>query len=116
MTLVAVAKNHNVIAEFFCLVAKLINVVGGSCKRWDALRDAQFVEIEKALDMGEVRSGQGLNQETNLKRAGDTRWGSHYGTISTWFWCSLLLFKYLRLFWRMAQATSKKVMLDLLWS
>ncbi|XP_028108768.1 uncharacterized protein LOC114307572 [Camellia sinensis] len=24
---------------------------------------------------------QGLNQETNLKRAGDTRWGSHYGTI-----------------------------------
>ena len=33
LTLVAVAKNHNVIAEFFCLVAKLINVVGGSCKR-----------------------------------------------------------------------------------
>jgi hypothetical protein len=81
LTLVAVAKNHNVIAEFFCLVAKLINVVGGSCKRRDALRDAQFVEIEKALDMGELRSGQGLNQETNLKRAGDTRWGSHFGTI-----------------------------------
>jgi hypothetical protein len=31
--------------------------------------------------MCELRSGQGLNQETNLKRAGDTRWGSHYGTI-----------------------------------
>uniref|UniRef100_A0A2N9GI12 TTF-type domain-containing protein n=1 Tax=Fagus sylvatica TaxID=28930 RepID=A0A2N9GI12_FAGSY len=77
----AVAKNHNVIAEFFCLVAKLINIVGGSCKRRDALRDAQFVEIEKALDMGELQSGQGLNQETNLKRAGDTHWGSHYGTI-----------------------------------
>ena len=28
-----------------------------------------------------VRSGQGLNQETNLKRPGDTRWGSYYGTI-----------------------------------
>uniref|UniRef100_A0A2N9I441 DUF4371 domain-containing protein n=1 Tax=Fagus sylvatica TaxID=28930 RepID=A0A2N9I441_FAGSY len=81
LTLVAVAKNHNVIAEFFCLVAKLINIVGGSCKRRNALRDAQFVEIEKALDMGELKSGQGLNQETNLKRAGDTRWGSHYGTI-----------------------------------
>jgi hypothetical protein len=81
LTLVAVAKNHNVIAEFFCLVAKLINIVGGSCKRRDALRDAQFIEIEKALDMGELKSGQGLNQETNLKRAGDTRWGSHYGTI-----------------------------------
>ena len=37
LTLVAVAKNHNVIVEFFCLVAKLINIVGGSCKRRDAL-------------------------------------------------------------------------------
>ena len=31
--------------------------------------------------MGELRSEQGLNQETSLKRVGDTRWGSHYGTI-----------------------------------
>uniref|UniRef100_A0A2N9GIB5 TTF-type domain-containing protein n=1 Tax=Fagus sylvatica TaxID=28930 RepID=A0A2N9GIB5_FAGSY len=38
-------------------------------------------KLKKALDMGELQSGQGLNQETNLKRAGDTRWGSHYGTI-----------------------------------
>jgi hypothetical protein len=73
LTLAAVAKNHNVITEFFCWVAKLINVVGGFCKRRDALQDAQFVEIEKVLDMGKLRSGQGLNQETNLKRAGDTR-------------------------------------------
>ena len=55
------------------MVAKLINIVGGSCKRRDAIRDAQFVKIEKALDMSELRSGQSLNQETNLKRAGDTR-------------------------------------------
>lgn len=26
-------------------------------------------------------TGRGLNQETSLKRAGDTRWGSHFGTI-----------------------------------
>jgi hypothetical protein len=68
-------------AEFFCLVAKLINVVGGSCKRQDALHDAQFVQIEEALDMGKLRSGQGLKQETSIKRTGDTRSGSHYGTI-----------------------------------
>ena len=58
MTLVAVAKNHINIAEFFCVVSYLITVVRSSC-----------------------RSGQGLNQETNLKRPGDTRWGSYYGTI-----------------------------------
>ena len=31
--------------------------------------------------MGELRSGQGLNQETSLKRDSDTRLGLHYDTI-----------------------------------
>ena len=30
---------------------------------------------------GVRRSGQGLNQKTNLKCPGDKRWGSYYGTI-----------------------------------
>lgn len=30
---------------------------------------------------GDVKTGRGLNQERNLKRACDTGWGSHYGTI-----------------------------------
>ncbi|CAL5422226.1 unnamed protein product [Camellia sinensis] len=81
LTLVAVAKKHIDVAELFCSVANIVNVVGGSCKRRDALRDAQFAKITEALDNGELRSGRGLNQETSLKRAGDTRWGSHFGTI-----------------------------------
>ncbi|KAG5622098.1 hypothetical protein H5410_007316 [Solanum commersonii] len=31
-----------------------------------------------ALDMGELKTGRGLNQELGLVKAGDTRWGSHY--------------------------------------
>ncbi|XP_075645066.1 uncharacterized protein LOC142616062 [Castanea sativa] len=58
-----------------------VTVVGGSCKRRDTLRDAQFAKIKEDLENGVRRSGQGLNQETNLKRPGDTRWGSYYGTI-----------------------------------
>ncbi|KAL7111397.1 hypothetical protein ACP275_05G084500 [Erythranthe tilingii] len=38
-------------------------------------------KILEALDMGEISTGRGLNQETNLKRAGDTRWSSHYNTL-----------------------------------
>ncbi|XP_024190666.1 uncharacterized protein LOC112194680 [Rosa chinensis] len=34
----------------------------------------------KALILKE-NGGRGLNQETTLKRAGDTRWSSHYGTL-----------------------------------
>ena len=63
------------------MVSNLVTIVGGSCKRRDALRDAQFVKIKEDLENGVRRSGQGLNQETNLKRLGDTRWGSYYGTI-----------------------------------
>ena len=40
LTLVAVTKNHINIAKFFYVVSNLVTVVGGSCKRRDALRDA----------------------------------------------------------------------------
>ena len=63
------------------MVSNLVTVVGGSCKRRDALRDAQFAKIKEDLENGVGRSGQGLNYETNYKRLGDTRWGSYYETI-----------------------------------
>ncbi|XP_020985415.1 uncharacterized protein LOC107475011 [Arachis duranensis] len=40
-----------------------------------------MIKTIEALKSGEISSGRGLNQETALKRAGDTMWGSHYGTI-----------------------------------
>ncbi|XP_050256643.1 uncharacterized protein LOC126702070 [Quercus robur] len=81
LTFVAIAKNHINIAEFFIVVSNLVTVVGGSCKRRDALRDAQFAKIKEDLENGVHRSGQDLNQETNLKCPDDTRWGSYYETI-----------------------------------
>ena len=73
LTLVAGAKNHINIAEFFYVVSNLVIIVRGSYKRWDALRDAQFAKIKEDLENGVRRSGQGLNQETKLKRLGNTR-------------------------------------------
>ena len=67
--------------NFFYVVSNLVTVVGGSYKRRNALRDAQFAKIKEDLENGVHRSGQGLNQETNLKCPGDTHWGSYYGTI-----------------------------------
>ncbi|KAM3741894.1 hypothetical protein ACB098_07G031700 [Castanea mollissima] len=68
LTLVAVAKTHINIADFFYVVRNLVTVVGGSCKRRDALQDAQFAKIKEDLENCVQRSGQSLNQETNLKR------------------------------------------------
>ena len=60
------------------MVSNLVTVVGGSCKRRDAFQDTQFAKIKEDLENGVRRSGQGLNQEKNLKRPGDTRWGSYF--------------------------------------
>ncbi|XP_065627293.1 uncharacterized protein LOC136066605 [Quercus suber] len=81
LILVAVANKHTDIAEFFSLVSKIVTIIEASCKRREFLRNAQLAKITEALNLGELESGQGLNQETSLKRAGDTRWGSHYRTI-----------------------------------
>ncbi|GAV73862.1 LOW QUALITY PROTEIN: DUF4371 domain-containing protein, partial [Cephalotus follicularis] len=74
LTLVTVAKNDVQVALLFNLVASLSNIVG------DILREKEAARLTKALGSDEVTSGQGLNQET-LKRAGETRWGSHYGAL-----------------------------------
>ncbi|KAJ6993756.1 hypothetical protein NC653_016785 [Populus alba x Populus x berolinensis] len=55
--------------------------IGASCKRMEVIREKQYAKIIEGLKHGEISSGQGLNQETSLKRYGDTRWGSHYVTI-----------------------------------
>ena len=45
------------------------------------LCEKQAEKIEEALQMGELETGTGLNQELGLKRAGDTRWGSHFYSL-----------------------------------
>ncbi|KAJ9545408.1 hypothetical protein OSB04_025115 [Centaurea solstitialis] len=66
LTLVAVAKKHLKIASLFLLLINVVNVVGGSCKRRDRLREQQASKVIEALDLDEISSGRGLNQETSL--------------------------------------------------
>ncbi|XP_016574158.1 uncharacterized protein LOC107871786 [Capsicum annuum] len=44
----------------------------------DELRQAQAKKFQEALDMGEIETCKGLNQELGLARAANTHWGSHY--------------------------------------
>ncbi|XP_025651958.1 uncharacterized protein [Arachis hypogaea] len=81
LALVMVGKKQVEIVLLFNLLTNLCNVVGVLCKRRDMLRDSQMIKTIEVLQSGEISSGRGLNQEMTLKRAGDTRWGSHYGTI-----------------------------------
>ncbi|KAK8935078.1 hypothetical protein KSP39_PZI013663 [Platanthera zijinensis] len=81
LALVAVAKNHVQVAWLFELAVTLTNIINVSCKRQELLRESQFIKIVEGLQKGELLSGTGLNQERALKRSGDTRWGSHYGSL-----------------------------------
>jgi hypothetical protein len=81
LILVVVAKNHIQIATFLSLLNRVFNVVGTSCKRRDIFCEKWTAEVVEALQNNEISIGRDLNQEINLKRSGDTRWSSHYGTI-----------------------------------
>ncbi|XP_022014080.1 zinc finger MYM-type protein 1-like [Helianthus annuus] len=47
----------------------------------DSIRQKQYDDFVKRIEMGEVCTGKGKNLEMSLVRAGDTRWGSHLKTI-----------------------------------
>jgi len=64
------------------MISPLMNVVGGSCKRKDKLRDNHRTEIERAINDGELSTRKGLNQEVSLQRPVNTRWNSHYKTLT----------------------------------
>ncbi|XP_021646945.2 uncharacterized protein LOC110640077 [Hevea brasiliensis] len=44
----------------------------------DILREKQIEKVFEGIAKGEIKIGQGLNQEMALKRLGDTHWSSHY--------------------------------------
>ncbi|CAH9132209.1 unnamed protein product [Cuscuta epithymum] len=78
LTRVAVAKSEDCVASVFQNICSLLNVVGASCKQYEMLKGSQAIRVVEALNNGEICSGKGLHQERSLKRAGDTRRGSHY--------------------------------------
>ncbi|XP_052627808.1 uncharacterized protein LOC111880587 [Lactuca sativa] len=83
LVVVAVAKKHDGVSDFFEQISLVVNVVCASCKRKDMLREQARQRVQKGLCSGELETGRGLNQETTLVRAGDTRWGSHFNTLTS---------------------------------
>ncbi|PIN02466.1 hypothetical protein CDL12_25018 [Handroanthus impetiginosus] len=72
------SKKCDKVARVVNLVSTVLNVVGASFKNRDEFRDAQILKIQKALEMGELQTGRGLNQELGLARPSDTRWRFHF--------------------------------------
>ncbi|KAK9664915.1 hypothetical protein RND81_14G077000 [Saponaria officinalis] len=47
------------------------------------LKAAHLAEIKRLLELEELETGKGKNQIGTVKRAGDTRWGSHFGSLNS---------------------------------
>ena len=83
LVVVAVVRKHKWIGNFFDMISVLLNVVSGSSKRKDMIRDKYKEQVRGALGCGVLQSGTGLNQELALQRPGDTRWSSHQRTLKS---------------------------------
>ncbi|CAL2280626.1 unnamed protein product [Prunus armeniaca] len=57
LALVAVAKGNENIATFFTTASSVVNIIGASCKRRDALREQQQKDIMKALEIDDLETG-----------------------------------------------------------
>ncbi|KAJ4789045.1 General transcription factor 2-related zinc finger protein [Rhynchospora pubera] len=72
---VTVSTSTPAIADFFNYVPLIVNTVGASCMRKDALLARQHDLLLEKVENGEILTGRGLNQESSLARPGDTRLG-----------------------------------------
>ncbi|KAH9667247.1 TTF-type domain-containing protein [Citrus sinensis] len=82
LALVAVSHEVVLVHHFFTKLTSIANIVGASCKRHDELKRAQAADIEYMISIDELESGRGLNQIGTLLRPGDTRWSSHFRSVS----------------------------------
>lgn len=83
LSLVAASKEVYHVSFFFTKLNFIVNIVSASCKRNDQLKDAHASNIAYLLNIEELESGKGLNQIGSLQRPGDTRWTSHFKSISS---------------------------------
>ncbi|KAJ1275611.1 hypothetical protein BS78_05G148400 [Paspalum vaginatum] len=81
LVVVTVSISTPAIVDFFNYVPLIVNTVGASCMRKDALLARQHDLLLEKVENGEILTGRGLNQQSSLARPRDTRWGSHLKTL-----------------------------------
>ncbi|XP_050256951.1 uncharacterized protein LOC126702324 [Quercus robur] len=83
LTLVKALKQVVPISHFFLTLLFLIKIVNASCKRNEQLKVVNANEIACLIDLEELETGSGLNQIGTLQRPVETRWSSHFKSVSS---------------------------------
>ncbi|XP_075654760.1 uncharacterized protein LOC142624919 [Castanea sativa] len=71
------------ISGFFPTLLFLIKIVNASRKHNEQLKVANANEIAHLIDLEELEIGSGLNQISTLQRPIETRWSSHFRSVSS---------------------------------
>ncbi|XP_050289786.1 uncharacterized protein LOC126727933 [Quercus robur] len=83
LALVKASKQVVPICHFFLTLLFLIKIVNASCKRNEQLKVANANEIARLIDLEELEIESGLNQIGTLQRLIETRWSSHFRSVSS---------------------------------
>ncbi|XP_022846235.1 zinc finger MYM-type protein 1-like [Olea europaea var. sylvestris] len=68
LAIISVARRNCMVGDFLDVLAIIVNLVGASCKRVDALRTSYQANILEKLNTGELTGGSGQFQEMSLAR------------------------------------------------
>ncbi|KAH9743331.1 TTF-type domain-containing protein [Citrus sinensis] len=82
LVLVTISKGVHGIWLFFSKLSSIINFASASFKRYYELKSAREKEIIDLIALEELETGSGANQVRTLQRARDTRWSSHFTSVS----------------------------------
>ncbi|KAK9698019.1 hypothetical protein RND81_08G077200 [Saponaria officinalis] len=77
------AKGVHDVWKFFSTLTLIVNFVDSSAKRHSMLKIFREGEILDLIAADTLEIGKGKNQVCTLQRAGATRWGSHFRSISS---------------------------------
>ncbi|KAK9714795.1 hypothetical protein RND81_06G120700, partial [Saponaria officinalis] len=83
LALIAASRDVISVYQFFSKLTFIVNIITSSAKRHNQLQAVHLAEIEKLLELKEIETGKGKNQIGTVKRAGDTRWGSHFRSLNS---------------------------------
>ncbi|KAK9671916.1 hypothetical protein RND81_12G063600 [Saponaria officinalis] len=83
LALIAASRDVISVYQFFSKLTFIVNIITSSAKRHDQLQTAHLAVIERLLELEELETRKGKNQIGTVKRAGDTRWGSHFGSLNS---------------------------------
>ncbi|KAK9671277.1 hypothetical protein RND81_12G018900 [Saponaria officinalis] len=83
LSLNAAAKGVHDVWQFFSTLTMIVNFVDSSAKRHSMLKKFREEEILDLVAAGTLEMDSGKNQACTLQKAGATRWGSHFRSISS---------------------------------